>query len=123
MSTRKFAESHEWIDVDADGVGTVGISDFAQSALGDIVFVELPTVGRTVAAKEEVAVVESVKSVSDIYSPVSGEIVAVNEELTGQPEALNAAAESTAWLFKIKLSDASELESLLDPDTYASQQH
>lgn len=123
MSTRKFAESHEWIDLGADGVGTVGISDFAQSALGDIVFVDLPAVGRTVAAREEVAVVESVKSVSDIYSPVAGEIVEVNEALTSAPENINAAAESDAWLFKIKVSDPSELDALLDRDTYASQQH
>ncbi|MDR2212389.1 MAG: glycine cleavage system protein GcvH [Pseudomonadales bacterium] len=123
MSTRKFAESHEWIEIGADGVGTVGISNFAQSALGDIVFVELPASGRSVNAKEPVAVVESVKSVSDIYSPVSGTIVEVNESLTGAPETINAAAETDAWLFKIKLSNPDELKALLDPDAYASQQH
>jgi glycine cleavage system H protein len=123
MSTRKFAESHEWIEAGADGVGTVGISNFAQDALGDIVFVELPAVGRTVAAKDQVAVVESVKSVSDIYSPVSGEIVAVNSDLTGSPETINASAESEGWLFKIKLSNPAELDTLLDPAAYASQQH
>jgi glycine cleavage system H protein len=123
MSTRKFAESHEWIELDANGIGTVGISNFAQSALGDIVFVDLPTVGRTVAARDEVAVVESVKSVSDIYSPVAGEIVEVNSSLTSAPENINASAESDAWLFKIKVSDPAELDGLLDPDTYASQQH
>jgi glycine cleavage system H protein len=123
MSTRKFAESHEWIEASADGIGTVGISNFAQEALGDIVFVELPAAGRTVAAGDQVAVVESVKSVSDIYSPVSGEIVAVNGDLTGAPETINAAAESKGWLFKIKLSNPTELNTLLDPAAYAEQHH
>jgi glycine cleavage system H protein len=123
MSTRKFSASHEWIALDADGVGTVGISNFAQDALGDIVFVELPEVGRNVAATEQVAVVESVKSVSDIYSPVSGTIVAVNSSLTTAPETINAAAEAEGWLFKLKLSKPAELDGLLDPATYASQQH
>jgi glycine cleavage system H protein len=123
MSTRKFAASHEWIETGADGIGTVGISNFAQDALGDIVFVDLPAVGRSVAAKEQVAVVESVKSVSDIYSPVSGEIVAVNGSLSGAPETINAAAESEGWLFKIKLSQPDELNGLLEPAAYASQQH
>jgi glycine cleavage system H protein len=123
MSNRKFAESHEWIEVGANSIGTVGISNFAQDALGDLVFVELPAVGRTVTARDQVAVVESVKSVSDIYAPVSGEIVAVNSELTGAPETINAAAESDGWLFKIKLSNPAELNTLLDPDAYTEQHH
>ncbi|HWK55623.1 MAG TPA: glycine cleavage system protein GcvH [Hyphomicrobiales bacterium] len=121
MSTRKFAETHEWILPGDDGIATVGISNFAQDALGDIVFVELPAVGRKVAAKEQVAVVESVKSVSDIFSPASGEIVETNDTLANAPEGINSSAELDAWLYRIKLDDPSELDALLDADTYASQ--
>jgi glycine cleavage system H protein len=119
MSIHKFASSHEWIKVDAAGIGTVGISDYAQDALGDIVFVDLPAVGSSVVAGKETAVVESVKSVSDIYSPVSGEVVAVNDALTDAPETINAAAESDGWLFKVKLSNTAELDNLLEPADYA----
>lgn len=121
MSTRKFAETHEWILPGDDGTATVGISNFAQDALGDIVFVELPAVGTKVAAKDQVAVVESVKSVSDIFSPASGEIVEVNDTLANAPEAINSSAEHDAWLYRIKLDNPAELDALLDEETYASR--
>lgn len=114
----KYASSHEWVRVDEDGVATIGISDHAQSALGDIVFVELPEVGTTVNAKEEVAVVESVKAASDIYSPVSGEIVAVNEALVDAPETVNSAPYDDGWFFKVEISDQAELEELMDAEAY-----
>lgn len=115
----KYASSHEWVRVDEDGVATIGISDHAQSALGDIVFVELPEVGTTVNAKEEVAVVESVKAASDIYSPVSGEIVAVNEALVDAPETVNSAPYDDGWFFKVEISDQAELEELMDAEAYS----
>ena len=114
----KYAKSHEWARLDADGTVTIGISDHAQEALGDIVFLELPDVGRVVKAGEEVAVVESVKAASDIYSPVSGEVIAANTAATDTPESVNADAYS-AWLFKIKPSSPAEYEALLDADAYA----
>jgi glycine cleavage system H protein len=120
MSIHKYASSHEWVKVDDKGIATIGISDYAQDALGDIVFVDLPAVGSAVTAGKETAVVESVKSVSDIYSPVSGEVVAVNDMLANAPETINASAESDGWLFRVKISNASELDSLLDPAEYAS---
>lgn len=118
--TIKYAKSHEWIRVDADGLATVGISDFAQDALGDVVFVELPKNGTTVSAGQEVAVVESVKAASDIYSPVSGSIVAVNEVLRDKPELLNASPLDQGWLFRIKMSNAAEVGALLDDAAYAA---
>jgi glycine cleavage system H protein len=114
----KYAKSHEWSKLEADGTITIGISDHAQEALGDIVFLELPEIGRTVKAGEEVAVVESVKAASDIYAPISGEVVATNSAATDAPESVNADAYS-AWLFKIKPSDAAEYEALLDAAAYA----
>ena len=115
----KYASSHEWVRMNEDGTATVGISDHAQDALGDIVFVELPEVGITVNAKEEVAVVESVKAASDIYSPVSGEIVAVNEALVDAPETVNSAPYEDGWFFKVAVSDESELAELMDADAYS----
>lgn len=115
----KYASSHEWIRLDDDGVATVGISDHAQDALGDIVFVELPEPGSTVIAKDEVAVVESVKAASDIYSPVSGEITEINEELVDAPETVNAVPYDGGWFYKIKISDERELDELMDSDAYA----
>ena len=112
------AKSHEWVKVDDDGVATVGISDHAQDALGDIVFVELPEPGATIIAKDEVAVVESVKAASDIYAPVSGEVVAVNESLVDVPETVNSSPYDNGWFFKVKLSDEAELAELLDADAY-----
>ncbi len=119
-TTLKYAKSHEWIRVDADGLATVGISEFAQDALGDVVFVELPKSGATVQAGQEVAVVESVKAASDIYSPASGSIVAVNDALKDKPELLNSSPLDQGWLFRIKLSNAGELTALLDAAGYAA---
>jgi glycine cleavage system H protein len=117
--TIKYSKDHEWISVDS-GVGTVGISDHAQQALGDVVFVEVPEVGRKLKAKDTCAVVESVKAASDIYAPVSGEVVAVNEAIVGNPALVNEAAEGGAWFFKIKLSDPKELDALMDKSAYAA---
>lgn len=115
----KFASSHEWVRLEDDGTATVGISDHAQDALGDIVFVDLPELGATVHAKDEVAVVESVKAASDVYSPVSGEIIAINEALLDAPETVNSVPYDGGWFFKIQLEDPSELDELLDADAYA----
>ena len=115
----KYAKSHEWVKLDADGSVTIGITDHAQEALGDIVFLELPDVGRIVKVGEEIAVVESVKAASDIYAPVSGEVVAVNQPAADVPESVNQDAYS-AWLFKIKPANPAELEALLDAAAYAA---
>ena len=112
-----YSEDHEWINVEG-GVGTVGISDYAQIALGDIVFVEVPGVGDDFAKGDEVAVVESVKAASEIYSPVTGEITAVNEALEDNAALVNSSPDVDGWFFKIKISDESELEGLLDADGY-----
>ncbi|SFU63112.1 glycine cleavage system protein GcvH [Pseudoduganella namucuonensis] len=113
----KYTESHEWVRLEADGTITVGITEFAQDALGDIVFVELPKVGTSYTAGDDAAVVESVKAASDIYAPLSGEVTAVNEAVTDAPESINADAYA-AWLFKIKPTDVSALDSLLDAAAY-----
>lgn len=115
----KFAKSHEWVRVEQDGTVTVGISDHAQAQLGDLVYVELPEVGSSVQAGNGTAVVESVKAASDIYSPLSGEVVAVNDELSDAPETINSDAYGDGWIFKLKISDKSELDNLLGPDDYA----
>ncbi len=115
----KYASSHEWIRVDDDGIGTVGISDHAQDALGDIVFVELPEPGTIVNARDEVAVVESVKAASDIYSPVSGEIIEVNDALLDAPETVNNTPYDDGWFYKIELSEEGELDELMDAEAYA----
>ncbi|MBC6941100.1 MAG: glycine cleavage system protein GcvH [Xanthomonadales bacterium] len=116
----KFNKSHEWARVEDAGTVTVGISDHAQGALGDLVYVELPSVGDTVKAGNACAVVESVKAASDIYAPVSGEVIAINEALTDKPETINEDAYGDGWLFVIKPDNlADELEELLDPDAYA----
>ncbi|RMD63342.1 MAG: glycine cleavage system protein GcvH [Alphaproteobacteria bacterium] len=117
MSERKYTKDHEWIVVDAD-VGTVGISNHAQEQLGDVVFVELPEVGRTVARGDEVATVESVKAASEIYAPVSGEIMAVNDALGDDPALVNGDPLGKGWFFKIKLSNPAELDELMDEATY-----
>ena len=114
---RKFTEDHEWVSVDGD-VATVGITDHAQEQLGDLVFVELPQVGRSVRKSEAVAVVESVKAASDVYSPLTGEIVAVNETVVAEPALVNADPEKQAWLFKLRISSPSELEGLMDEAAY-----
>ncbi|MDQ8037256.1 MAG: glycine cleavage system protein GcvH [Pedobacter sp.] len=113
----KYAPSHEWVRVDGD-VATVGITDHAQDALGDLVYVELPEVGDTVAAQDEAGVVESVKAASDIYAPVSGEIIAVNEALTDSPEIVNSDPYHDGWMYKIRMSDVAELEDLLSAEDY-----
>ena len=119
----KYAASHEWARTEADGTVTIGITDHAQEALGDIVFLELPAVGRVVKAGEECAVVESVKAASDIYSPVSGEVVDINQPAVDAPESVNADAYAT-WLFRIKPASAAELATqmggLLDAAAYAA---
>ena len=116
----RYASTHEWIRINNDGTASVGISDHAQDALGDIVFVELPEPGSTVNAKDEVAVVESVKAASDIYSPVSGEITAVNEALVDAPETVNSSPYENGWFFKIKVGDETKLQELMDANTYSN---
>ncbi len=118
----KYAASHEWARLDGDIV-TVGISDHAQDALGDLVYVELPSVGDSVQAGDEAGVVESVKAASDIYAPVSGEIVEINEALADSPETVNSAPYTDGWLYRIRVSDVSELDKLLSADEYAAQAH
>ncbi|QGA52680.1 glycine cleavage system protein GcvH [Pseudomonas brassicacearum] len=115
----RFAESHEWARLEADGTVTVGISDHAQEALGDVVFVELTEVGKTFAAGDQAGVVESVKAASDIYSPIAGEVIAINEDLGGSPESLNSDPYG-AWIFKLKPSDKADLDKLLDAAGYRS---
>ncbi|EWS98256.1 glycine cleavage system protein H [Pseudoalteromonas sp. SCSIO_11900] len=118
-SELKYAPSHEWVRNEGDGTYTVGISEHAQELLGDMVFVELPEVGDEVDAGEDCAVAESVKAASDIYAPISGEIVAINEELEDAPETVNNDAYGDGWLFRIKASDESEVDNLLDAEGYA----
>lgn len=112
----KYAKTHEWAQLE-DGIVRVGITDFAQQELGDLVFIELPELGRKVKAQEQCAVVESVKTASDLFSPVSGEIVAINEALADAPEQVNDDAYGT-WLFSIKADDLTELDALMDADAY-----
>jgi len=119
-SDRKYAKSHEWVQVTGD-TGVVGITDHAQQELTDIVFVELPAVGRQVKAGEACAVVESVKTASDIYSPVSGEIVATNAAVVDNPALVNTDAHAGGWLYKIKLGNPAELQALLSPADYQKQ--
>ncbi|NND44598.1 MAG: glycine cleavage system protein GcvH [Xanthomonadales bacterium] len=114
----KYTESHEWISIEADGSVRVGITDHAQEALGDLVFVELPGVGDEIDQGDACAVVESVKAASDIYSPVTGEIVAINEALEDDPGVVNADPYGDGWLFQVNLSDTSELDGLMDAEAY-----
>jgi glycine cleavage system H protein len=113
----KYTAEHEWLRLESDGTYTVGITDHAQEALGDVVFVQNPEVGRTVAIGEEVGVIESVKAAADIYAPLSGEIVAINEALKDAPESINADSYA-AWMFRLRPSDPGELEGLLDAAAY-----
>lgn len=117
----KYANSHEWVRDDSDNTVTVGISDFAQEKLGDVVFVEVPEEGSEITAGDSVAVVESVKAASDIYAPVSGTVVAVNNSLEDAPEQVNEDPYENGWFFKVKLSDAGEVNDLMDADSYADQ--
>jgi len=119
-SELKYATSHEWVRNEGDGIVTVGITEHAQGLLGDMVFVELPEVGDNVSTGDDVAVAESVKAASDIYAPISGEVVEVNEDLEDSPELLNSDAFGDGWLFKVKVDDAAELEALLDAEGYAN---
>jgi glycine cleavage system H protein len=114
----KYTESHEWVRTEADGTLTIGITDHAQEALGDLVFIELPAVGRAAKAGEAIAVVESVKAASDIYAPVAGEIVAVNAEVVDAPEKVNADAYAQ-WFYKLKPANAADVGKLLDAAAYA----
>jgi len=114
----KYAKTHEWVRVEGD-IAVVGISDHAQHELTDVVYAEMPAIGAHLEAGKECAVVESVKAASDIYAPVSGDVVAINEELSSAPELLNQDPYDKGWMFKVKMSDASELNELLSPDDYA----
>ena len=116
----KFLESHEWARVEEDGTVTVGISDHAQELLGDIVFVELPEIGKKISQSSDIAIVESVKAASDVYSPLTGEVTEINETLNDNPEIINSSPYEDGWFFKIKPQDISEMEKLLDADAYES---
>jgi glycine cleavage system H protein len=116
----KYASSHEWVRSEGNGVYTVGITEHAQDLLGDMVFVELPDVGDTVAQGDDVAVAESVKAASDIYAPISGEILAVNDALNDSPETVNSAPYTDGWMFQIKATDEAEVAALLDAAGYAA---
>ena len=118
-SDLKYTKSHEWVRIDDDGVVTIGITDHAQELLGDLVFVELPEVGSQLEAGTECAVVESVKAASDVYTPLSGEVVEVNDALAEAPETINQEAYEGGWIFRLRLSDPQELDALMDADTYA----
>ncbi|MFT7697932.1 MAG: glycine cleavage system H protein [Reinekea sp.] len=117
----KYANSHEWVRLDSNNIVTIGISDYAQEKLGDVVFVELPDDGAEILAGDSVAVVESVKAASDIYSPVTGTVVEVNSALEDAPEQINTDSYEDGWLFKVKISDPEELLDLMDADSYADQ--
>ena len=116
----KYTKSHEWVRAEADGTLTIGITDHAQAALGDVVFLELPEAGRKVEAGDACAVIESVKAASDIYAPVSGEIIAANDDASGAPESVNADAYG-AWLFKLKPANAEDVNGLLDAAGYETE--
>ncbi|MCG8507850.1 MAG: glycine cleavage system protein GcvH [Rhodospirillales bacterium] len=117
MATVKFTKEHEWLSIDGD-IGTVGITNHAQEQLGDLVFIELPEIGKTVAQGDEAAVVESVKAATEVYSPVAGEVIEVNEALTDDPAKVNSDAMGDGWFFKIRIADAGEVDSLLDQAAY-----
>ena len=117
----KYASSHEWARLEEDGTVSVGISDHAQEALGDVVFVELPEVGTVLAAGDDAGVVESVKAASDIYAPVGGEVIGINEKLEDEPEMVNSDPYNDGWFFKLQPSDANELEALLSAGDYQQQ--
>tara|TARA_B100000029_G_scaffold516157_1_gene627274 strand:+ start:1600 stop:1986 length:387 start_codon:yes stop_codon:yes gene_type:complete len=115
----KFLSSHEWVRLNDDGTASIGISDHAQDLLGDIVFIELPEIGKEIQASDDVAIVESVKAASDVYAPLSGQIVEVNASLEDQPEKVNDSPYDEGWFFKIKPIDLAEMDELLPPERYA----
>jgi len=115
----KFMKSHEWVRIEGDGKATIGISDHAQALLGDLVYVELPTVGERLEAGNTCAVVESVKAASDVYAPITGTVTAVNSTLTDAPEVINEDAYGEGWLFVVEIEDLDEVNELLGPDDYA----
>ena len=115
----KYIETHQWVRVEADGTATVGITDFAQEQLGDVVYIGVPEVGVTVNGGEEAGVAESVKSASDVFSPVTGEVIEVNESLEDEPEKVNEDPYGDGWLYKVRLDDAGELDGLMDSTAYA----
>ena len=117
----KYTQSHEWVRREGDGTVTVGITDHAQDLLGDMVFVELPEVGRKLKAGQECAVVESVKAASDVYSPVAGEVVAINEALSDGPEIVNKDPYGEGWMMRIRPNDGNDVDALLDADLYQTQ--
>ena len=117
MTTLRYTDEHEWIRLEGD-VATVGITDHAQTQLGDIVYVELPAVGKKVAKGDEAAVVESVKAASEVYAPVGGEVIAVNADLDGSPATVKEDAEGAGWFLKLKVADAAEVEQLMTPEQY-----
>ncbi|MBX9589436.1 MAG: glycine cleavage system protein GcvH [Hyphomonadaceae bacterium] len=117
MATERFTKDHEWIRVEG-GIATIGITNHAQSQLGDVVFVEVPEVGRKAAQGETVAVVESVKAASDVYAPIAGEVIEVNGDLTGTPALVNEDAEGKAWFFRIRIANPAELDALMDRAAY-----
>jgi glycine cleavage system H protein len=118
----KYLASHEWIKLEDDGTVTVGISDYAQDLLGDIVFVELPEIGQQLEPEKEAAVVESVKAASDIYSPVGGEVLEINEKLLDQPEIINNSPYEEGWIFKIQPDDIESIKNLLTAEEYTNSQ-
>lgn len=120
-SDLKYVSSHEWIRLEDDGSVTVGITDHAQELLGDVVYVELPEIDSDVAVDDEIAVVESVKAASDIFAPLSGTIIAVNESLEDEPETVNSSCYDDGWMFKMKPSELSELDNLIDSETYTAE--
>ena len=117
----KYASSHEWLRIESDGTAFVGITDHAQAQMGDLVYVECPEPGRTLSVSDEAGVVESVKAASDIYAPVSGKVLAINEQLEDNPELVNQDPYGDGWMFQIKLSDVSEADNLMSADEYKEQ--
>ncbi len=120
-SDLKYVTSHEWIREEDDGTVTVGITDHAQELLGDVVYVELPEIDSEVSVEDEIAVVESVKAASDIYAPLSGTIIAVNEDLEDAPETVNSSPYDDGWMFKMKPSEPSEMDNLIDAEAYTAE--
>ena len=125
MSTTRYTKDHEWVRQDGD-IAVIGITDYAQEQLGDVVYVELPEIGRSVEQGKEAAVVESAKAASEVYAPVSGEVVAVNDEIVGDPAKVNADAQGEGWFIKVRLADPKELDGLMDEAAYqafVAEQH